>query len=77
MIVSHEAAMWFVTSAALLICGIWGARELYVLFRILPRARRERSLAPATWRDQLFGSLIGLTIISLGLYGIYRYVSTH
>ena len=77
MIVSHTTAMWIVTGLALTICIVWGARDLYLLFRILPAARRDSTIDRAVWRDQVFGSLIGVTIIALGLYGIFRYVSTH
>lgn len=77
MIVSHEAAMWFVTGAALLICGIWGARDLYLLFRVLPAAGRDRSTDRAVWRDQVFGSVVGVIIIGLGIYGIIRYWQRH
>ena len=73
MIVSHQAAMWFVTSAALLICVVWGARDVYLLFRNLPASGRARWKNPAAWRDQIFGSIVGVIIIGLGIYGVIRY----
>jgi hypothetical protein len=77
VIVSHEAAMWFVTGAALLICVVWGARDAYLLVRKLPAAARDHSGDRAVWRDQVFGSIVGIVIIGLGLYGILRYWQRH
>ncbi|HUS66500.1 MAG TPA: hypothetical protein VMZ28_18310 [Kofleriaceae bacterium] len=76
LIVSHQAAMWFVTGAALLICAIWGARDVYLLVRKLPAARAS-SPDPAAWRDQVFGSVVGVIIIGLGIYGVIRYWQHH
>ena len=77
MIVSHEHAMWFVTGAALLICVVWGARDVYLLFRHLPAAGRAQFKDRAVWRDLIFGSIVGVVIIALGLYGILRYWTRH
>ena len=77
MIVSHETAMWFVTGAALLICIVWGARDVYLLFRNLPAAGQARWPDRAVWRDQIFGSVVGVIIIALGIYGIIRYWMRH
>ena len=77
MIVSHQHFMWFITLMAVGICVIWGAREVYVLFKNLPRSGREKWKDHRQWRDLIFGSVVGMVIIVLGLIGVYRYWSTH
>jgi hypothetical protein len=77
VIVSHDVAMWFVTGAALLICVIWGARDVYWLFRNLPASGRARAPDLAVRRDQIFGSVVGVIIIGLGVYGIVRFWAHH
>jgi hypothetical protein len=73
VIVSHLLFMWFVTGASLLICAIWGAREVYLLFKHLPRRGRETWQDQRQWRDQIFGSVVGVVIIVLGIIGVLRF----
>lgn len=73
MIVSHELFMWFVTAAAVGICIGWGARDIYLLAKHLPRKGRAAWSDPAAWRDQIFGSVFGLVMIVLGLVGALKY----
>ena len=77
MIVSHQAFMWFVTAAAVGICIGWGARDVYLLVKNLSPRGRQAWADQGAWRDQIFGSVVGLTIIALGLYGVVRYWSRH
>ncbi|HLU65162.1 MAG TPA: hypothetical protein VKZ63_02740 [Kofleriaceae bacterium] len=77
MIVSHLHFMYFVTACAVGICIGWGARDVYLLAKHLPRAGRARWTDQRAWRDQIFGSLVGLGIIALGLVGVVRYWSSH
>jgi hypothetical protein len=73
MIVSQLHFMYFVTFASLLICGIWGARDVYLLAKYLPRRGREKWKDPAQWRDQIFGSVVGVVIILIGILGVIRF----
>jgi len=73
VIVSHELFMWVVTALAVGICVGWGARDIYLLRKNLSRAGRAAAADPAVWRDQIFGSIIGLVTCGLGLYGALRY----
>jgi hypothetical protein len=73
VIVSHELFMWVVTALAAGICVGWGARDVYLLCKHLPRRGREAWSDRAAWRDQIFGSIIGLVMISFGLYGVFKY----
>jgi hypothetical protein len=73
MIVSHLHFMYFVTFASLLICGIWGARDVYLLVKYLPRRGREEWKDRRQWRDQIFGSVVGVTIIVIGIIGVIRF----
>lgn len=73
MIVSHEAFMWVVTALAVGICVGWGARDIYLLVKYLPARGRATWSDEAAWRDQIFGSIIGLSMIALGLYGVLKY----
>lgn len=77
MIVSELQFMYFVTFASLLICAIWGARDLYLLARYLPRRGRAQWKDRRQWRDQIFGSLVGLIIIALGIVGVIRFWSRY
>jgi hypothetical protein len=77
VIVSHQHFMWFITAMAVGICVIWGAREVYLLLVKLPRSGREEGQDRRQWRDQIFGSIVGMVIIVMGLIGVYRYWSTH
>ena len=73
MIVSHLHFMYFVTFASLLICAIWGAREVYLLVKYLPRRGREKWTDRRQWRDQIFGSVVGVVIILVGIIGVIRF----
>ncbi len=73
MIVSQLHFMYFVTFASLLICAIWGARDVYLLAKNLPRRGRDKWKDQRQWRDQIFGSLIGVVIIALGIVGVIRF----
>lgn len=73
MIVSHLHFMYFVTFASLLICGIWGARDVYLLVKYLPRRGREEWKDQRQWRDQIFGSVVGVTVIVIGIIGVVRF----
>ena len=73
MIVSELHFMYFVTFASLLICGIWGARDVYLLAKNLPRRGREKWKDEAQWRDQIFGSVVGVVIIIIGILGVIRF----
>lgn len=77
MIVSHLHFMWFVTFASLLICVIWGAREVYLLAKHLPRRGREQWKDKRQWRDQIFGSVVGVVIILIGIIGVVRFWSSY
>lgn len=77
MIVSQLHFMYFVTFASLLICAIWGAREVYLLAKNLPRRGREKWKHPAQWRDQIFGSVVGVVIILIGILGVIRFWSRY
>jgi hypothetical protein len=77
MIVSHKLFMYFVTFASLLICGIWGARDVYLLARYLPRRGRAEWKDERQWRDQIFGSVVGVVIIALGIIGVIRFWSRY
>ncbi len=73
MIVSELHFMYFVTFASLLICGIWGARDVYLLAKYLPRRGQEKWKDRAQWRDQIFGSVVGIVIIVIGIIGVIRF----
>lgn len=73
MIVSNLHFMWFVTFASLLICAIWGARDVYLLVKYLPRRGREKWKDRRQWRDQIFGSVVGVVIIIIGIIGVVRF----
>ena len=73
MIVSNLHFMWFVTFASLLICGIWGARDVYLLAKYLPARGREKWKDRRQWRDQIFGSVVGVVIIIIGIIGVVRF----
>ena len=73
MIVSHLHFMYFVTFASLLICAIWGAREVYLLVKYLPRRGRDQWKDRRQWRDQIFGSVVGVVIILVGIIGVVRF----
>lgn len=73
MIVSDLHFMYFVTFASLLICAIWGARDVYLLVKYLPRRGREQWKDRRQWRDQIFGSLVGVVIIVIGIIGVVRF----
>lgn len=75
MIVSHEVFIWFVTVMAVGICVGWGARDVYLLAKHLPR--KSEWSDPDQWRDQIFGSIMGLVIISFGLIGVLKYHLSH
>ena len=77
MIVSHLHFMYFVTFASLLICVIWGAREVYLLVKHLPRRGREKWKDHRQWRDQMFGSVVGVVIILIGIIGVIRFWSRY
>ena len=73
MIVSREAFTWVVTALAVGICVGWGAYDVYLLCKHLPaRGRAAWSDRPA-WRDQIFGSIIGLCLVVTGLLGVLKY----
>jgi hypothetical protein len=73
VIVSHELFMWVVTALAVGVCVGWGVREVYLLCKNLPRRGRAAWPDRGAWRDQIFGSIIGLLMVGLGLYGVLRY----
>jgi hypothetical protein len=73
VIVAHDLFMWFVTAMAVGICLGWGARDVYLLSKHLPRRGRAAWSDPAAWRDQIFGSIMGLVLIALGLLGVFKY----
>jgi len=73
MIVSQLHFMYFVTFASLLICAIWGARDVYLLCKYLPRRGQEQWKDRRQWRDQIFGSVIGVVIIVIGIIGVIRF----
>ena len=73
MIVSDLHFMYFVTFASLLICAIWGARDVYLLVKYLPRRGREQWKDRRQWRDQIFGSVVGVVIIVIGIIGVVRF----
>ena len=77
MIVSHLYFLWFVTFASLLICAIWGARDVYLLVKYLPRRGRETWKDRRQWRDQIFGSVVGVVIIIIGIIGVVRFWSRY
>lgn len=77
MIVSHLHFMYFVTFASLLICAIWGARDVYLLWKYLPRRGREQWKDVRQWRDQIFGSVVGVVIIVIGIIGVIRFWSRY
>jgi hypothetical protein len=77
MIVSHLHFMYFVTFASLLICAIWGARDVYLLVKLLPRRGREQSQDHRQRRDKIFGSLVGVVIIVIGIIGVIRFWSRY
>lgn len=77
MIVSHQTFIWFVTAMAVGICIGWGARDVYLLARHLPRRGREAWRDRAAWRDQIFGSVVGLVIIAMGIVGVLKYFADH
>jgi hypothetical protein len=73
VIVSHQVFMWFVTAMSVGICLGWGARDVYLLVRHLPRRGRAAWSDQAAWRDQIFGSVMGLVLVALGLVGVLKY----
>ena len=73
MIVSDLHFMYFVTFASLLICAIWGARDVYLLVKYLPRRGRQEWKDRRQWRDQIFGSVVGVVIIVIGIIGVVRF----
>ncbi|HKE17363.1 MAG TPA: hypothetical protein VKB80_20955 [Kofleriaceae bacterium] len=72
MIVSHGLFMWFVTAMAVGICVGWGARDVYLVSRLLRRGPADRP-DRAVWRDQVFGSVMGLVLAVFGLVGVLKY----
>ena len=73
MIVSHQLFMWFVTAMGVGICVGWGARDVYLLFKLVPRRGRPDGPDPAARRDQVFGSIVGLMLVVTGLLGVLKY----
>lgn len=73
MIVSHLHFMYFVTFASILICAIWGARDVYLLAKYLPRRGQKEWKDRRQWRDQIFGSVVGIVIIIIGIIGVIRF----
>lgn len=73
MIMSHAAFMWIVTALTVGVCVGWGARDVYLLCKHLPARGRAAWSDQAAWRDQIFGSIIGVAMGFLGIYGALKY----
>lgn len=73
MIMSHAAFMWIVTTLTVGICVGWGVRDVYLLRKNLSVAGRAAATDRAVWRDQIFGSIIGVVMCLLGIYGSLKY----
>lgn len=73
MIMSHAAFMWIVTALTVGVCVGWGARDVYLLCKNLPARGRAAWSDQAAWRDQIFGSIIGVAMGFLGIYGALKY----
>lgn len=65
MIVSNEVFMWIATAAVVGICVGWGARDVYVL--------RKHWKNRAEHHDEVFGAIIGLIIMAVGLVGALKF----
>ena len=65
-LVSDQHFMWFAYTAILGICFGWGARDVYLLVRHLGRGPDSH--------DQVFGSIMGLVIIAIGLVGFIKHL---
>jgi len=65
MIVSHTIFIWFVTAITGGLNFAWGVREVFLLRRFWPE-RRVR-------HDEFFGSMVGLVIAVLGVFGCFKY----
>jgi len=65
MILSHEAAVWFISFMVLGICLIWLWWDGRNFLRFWPE-RKER-------HDEFFGSVMGLVCVVIGLTGLVRY----
>lgn len=68
-IVSHTHFLYFVTAMVVGVCGVW----VFVDAIRLRRALREPP-SPLV-RDRIFGSVIGLVMNAIGLYGAYAFWS--
>jgi hypothetical protein len=61
-LVSDQVFHWIVYAGILGICLGWGARDVYLLTRHVGKG-------PGS-HDQVFGSIMGLVIIAIGLSGV-------
>ena len=75
MIVSHTVVVWFVSAMIVGVSVGWGARDIYLLTKHL-RKKHEWD-EPAAWRDQIFGSFMGLVVVTFGMLGVLRYHLSH
>ena len=64
-LVSDQHFQWFAYTGIIGMCVGWGIRELVLL-------RRYRGGSPEA-HDQLFGSIMGLVIIAIGVVGLVKY----
>ncbi len=64
-LLSDQQFQWFAYAGILGMSLGWGIREVLLL-------RRHRGGSPEA-RDQLFGSIIGLVIIAIGVVGLVKY----
>ena len=73
MIMSNAIFMWIVTALSVGICLASGGRDVYLLCKVLPRRGREVPPDQAIWRDQVFGSAMGVVLAVTGLLGVFKY----
>jgi hypothetical protein len=77
VIVADRYFLWFVVAMTVGICVIWTARDTYMLMKHLPARGRAAWRDPAAWRDQIFGSIIGLILCAMGLIGVAKFYLGH
>lgn len=67
MTLMSDRVMWAIIYVAVVgICVGWGARDVYLLRKHW--ARRQKA------HDQVFGSIMGLLIIAIGLIGLLKHL---